>query len=58
MTDYRIGYEYYQNACQEHGLEPLNFHYYILNLSQEQLEAYNTVALVQKRGTNEYATSY
>ena len=57
MTDYRIGYEYYQNACQEHGLEPLNFHYYILNLSQEQLEAYNTVALVQKRGTNEYANS-
>ncbi|RUL53934.1 MULTISPECIES: transcriptional regulator [Lysinibacillus] len=49
MGDYRIGYEYYKQACQQHGLEPINFHYYILNLSQEQLDAYNERA-EQKRG--------
>lgn len=58
MTDYRIGYEYYKKACMEYGLEPLNFHYYILNLSQEQLEAYNSVAQLQNRGIDEYVSSY
>ena len=53
--DYRIGYEYYRNACMEHGLEPLNFHYFILNLSQEQLQAYYDFAQ-QKRGIHEYAS--
>jgi len=41
MTDYREGYDFYRQACEKHGLEPINFHYYILNLSQEQLDAYN-----------------
>lgn len=49
MTDYRIGYEYYKQACQLHRLEPINFQYYLLNLSQEQLDAYNERA-EQKRG--------
>ncbi|SOC23989.1 hypothetical protein SAMN05880501_11662 [Ureibacillus xyleni] len=49
MVDYRIGYEYYKQACQQHGLEPVNFNYFILNLSQEQLDAYNERA-EQKRG--------
>ncbi|MER2000327.1 MAG: transcriptional regulator [Lysinibacillus sp.] len=57
MTDYRIGYEYYKNACMDHGLQPLNFHYYILNLSHEQLEAYNQVAIQQNRGHYELVSA-
>ncbi|KGR87253.1 transcriptional regulator [Ureibacillus massiliensis 4400831 = CIP 108448 = CCUG 49529] len=49
MVDYRIGYEYYKVACLQHGLEPVNFHYFILNLSQQQLDAYNERA-EKKRG--------
>ncbi|MFJ7887041.1 transcriptional regulator [Lysinibacillus xylanilyticus] len=41
MTDYREGYDFYRQVCVKHGLEPINFHYYILNLSQEQRDAYN-----------------
>ncbi|MGE7951074.1 transcriptional regulator [Lysinibacillus xylanilyticus] len=41
MTDYREGYEFYRQVCETHDLEPINFHYYILNLSHEQLKAYN-----------------
>ena len=44
MTDYREGYEFYRKTCEEHGLQPINFHYYLLNLSQEQLDAYNDQA--------------
>ncbi|WP_332645736.1 transcriptional regulator [Lysinibacillus sp. 54212] len=55
MTDYRQAYEHYKQACEEHGLEPINFHYFILNLSQEQLDAYNERAQ-QKRGQDEYAS--
>lgn len=58
MNDYRIGYEYYKQACIKHGLEPLNFHYYILNLSVEQLEAYNAVAAQRIGGNREYANIY
>lgn len=56
MTDYREGYEYYRQACEKHGLEPINFHYYILNLSQEQLDAYNHYAKVSG-GSIEYEVS-
>ncbi|MGE7093676.1 transcriptional regulator [Lysinibacillus sp. NPDC048646] len=41
MADYRKGYEFYRQMSEKHGLEPINFHYFILNLSQEQLDAYN-----------------
>lgn len=55
MSGYRTGYEYYKEACELYGLEPVNFHYYMLNLSQEQLDAYNEQA-AEKRGHNEYAS--
>lgn len=55
MNDYRTAYEYYREACQEHDLEPINFHYFILNLSQEQLDAYNKRA-EQNRGRDGYAS--
>ncbi len=56
MHDYRMGYEYYKEACEKFGLEPINFHYYILNLSQEQLDAYNYRA-TENRGNYEFAIS-
>ena len=34
----------YRQICNSLELEPINFHYYILNLSQEQLETYNEQA--------------
>lgn len=55
MPDYRNGYEYYKQACEQQGLEPINFHYFILNLSQAQLDAYNECAQ-RKRGRNDYAS--
>lgn len=53
MNDYRQAYKYYKQACEEHGLEPINFHYFVLNLSQEQLNIFNVIA--QKRGRDAVA---
>jgi len=44
MIDYRQGYEFYRQISDQHGLEPINFHYYIITLSQQQLDAYNEQA--------------
>lgn len=44
MQDYRNGYNYYKKACETHGLKPINFHYYMMTLSEEQLAAYNNSA--------------
>lgn len=44
MQDYRNGYNYYKKACETHGLKPINFHYYMMTLSEEQLAAYNKSA--------------
>ncbi|KGR78862.1 hypothetical protein [Ureibacillus manganicus] len=41
MTNYKDGYDYYVFKCEEFGVEPINYYYYILNLSQQQLDAYN-----------------
>lgn len=54
MSNYKFGYEYYKEACERYDLEPLNFHYFLLNLSQEQLDAYNGGA-VQNGGQYELA---
>lgn len=56
MTDYREGYEFYRQVCEEYELEPINFHYYMLNLSQEQLDAYNQHAKTSG-GSIEYEVS-
>lgn len=41
---YEQGYEVYVKKCEQFGLEPVNFRYYIIQLSPEQLQAYNTYA--------------
>lgn len=49
MIDYEIGYSYYKEVCQQYGLEPINFAFYLLSLSKQQLDAYNERA-IQKKG--------
>lgn len=41
MSNYKDGYDYYVLKCEEFGVEPINYYYYILNLSQQQLDAFN-----------------
>ena len=48
MIDYNIGYDYYKQACQQYGMEPINFSYFLLSLSKEQLDAYNERAQQNK----------
>ena len=55
MIDYRGGFEYYKEVCERHEIEPVNFHFFIINLSQDQLLAYNDRAC-QIRGQYEIAT--
>jgi hypothetical protein len=47
MSTYRQGYEVYLKKCEQFGLEPVNFRYYIIQLSQDQLDAYNAHATVE-----------
>lgn len=52
MTNFQQGYEVYVKKCEQFGLEPVNFRYYILQLSPEQLETYNTYASELSTKTN------
>lgn len=45
MTIFQEGYKIYVQKCEQFGIEPVNFRYYILQLSPEQLQAYNTYAM-------------
>lgn len=42
MDMYREGYRIYCEACEQYGLQSMNFHLYVKNLTEEQLHAYNT----------------
>ncbi|MFP3919994.1 transcriptional regulator [Lysinibacillus telephonicus] len=44
MSMYQEGYEYYVSKCEDFGLQPINFYYYVQLLSQEQLDAFNQQA--------------
>lgn len=44
MAMYRKGYEVYVMKCGQFGIEPVNFHLYVNQLSKEQLHAYNEQA--------------
>lgn len=48
MTIYQKGYEMYVSKCEQFGLEPINFRFYVSQLSQEQLHAYNEYATDMK----------
>ncbi|MEO4055169.1 transcriptional regulator [Solibacillus sp. CAU 1738] len=51
MSMYREGYECYLEKCELFGLEPVNFRYYVIQLSPEQLTAFNEQAR-SKKGLN------
>ena len=48
MTMYREGYEVYVEKCEQFGLEPINFRYYVIQLTQEQLNTFNEQAQAMK----------
>lgn len=48
MAMYQQGYEVYVKKCEQFGLDPVNFRYYVMQLSAEQLHAYNTYANEQE----------
>lgn len=37
MTMFREGYEHYAEKCEQFGIEPVNYYFYMLQLSEEQL---------------------
>lgn len=48
MSSYRDGYDYYVMRCMDFELEPINFYYFVQQLSQEQLEVFNEQAKQMK----------
>lgn len=44
MTMYQEGYQHYIDKCKQFGLEPINFYYFVQQLTQEQLNAFNEQA--------------
>lgn len=55
MSVYEEGYNYYVSKCKAFGLEPIQFHVYIMNLSEEQLQAFNEQAKKMKRNQKAYS---
>ena len=47
MNYYRQGYKVYLKKCEQFGLEPINYHYYVLQLSEDQLFEYNEHAMFE-----------
>lgn len=45
MTMYKEGYRFYCEMCENFGIDAIPFRYYVLQLSKEQLTAYNRQAL-------------
>lgn len=41
MDFYRKGYQIYCEACEQYGMPSMNFHLYIKQLTEEQLNAFN-----------------
>lgn len=48
MIYYEEGYYVYVEKCEQFGLEPVNFRYFINQLSPQQLRAYNYYAMQQE----------
>ncbi|WP_042472527.1 transcriptional regulator [Bacillus ndiopicus] len=50
MSMYREGYEHYLEKCEQFGIEPVNFHFYVMQLSQEQLVSFAEQARTVRAG--------
>ncbi|MFB5281555.1 hypothetical protein [Peribacillus sp. Hz7] len=44
MEMYREAYEYYKMACENYGMESVNFYHFVKHLTTEQLNEYNKKA--------------
>jgi len=44
MKMYQEGYERYRRACEEYGMESMNIHLFVRQLSRDQLNSYNQMA--------------
>ena len=50
MMIYQEGYEVYVKKCEHFGLQPVNFRLFVMQLSKEQLFAYNEQARSMNKG--------
>ncbi|MEX3622526.1 transcriptional regulator [Viridibacillus arvi] len=50
MEMYREGYETYCLACENYGMESMNFYLFVKNLTVEQLNAFNQ----HTKGSDDY----
>ncbi len=41
MEMYRRAYQCYTIACENYGMEVMNFHYFVTHLTEEQLTEYS-----------------
>ncbi|MGN7479256.1 transcriptional regulator [Solibacillus silvestris] len=48
MMNFEQGYSVYVEKCEQFGLQPVNYRYYVNQLSHEQLLAYNGYAIQQE----------
>lgn len=46
---YQEAYKSYIGICQGYGMEPINFHHFIRNLTEEQLDEYSKLSDQSKR---------
>ncbi len=53
-ANYDEAYEIYKKACAAYDLEPINYHYFVLNLSHQQIQAF--IKNAEERGRNELVT--
>lgn len=53
-VNYEEAYDIYKKACATHDLEPINYHYFVLNLSHQQIQAF--IKTAEERGQNELVT--
>jgi hypothetical protein len=45
MEMYRKAYESYLSICKRYGMESINFHHFIKNLTEDQLDEYSKLAI-------------
>ncbi|MER2028302.1 MAG: transcriptional regulator [Solibacillus sp.] len=53
MSYFEKGYQMYVEKCEQFGLQPVNFRYYVNQLSYQQLLAYNGYAMEQEMRQND-----
>ena len=55
MEMYRKAYQCYTIACENYGIEVMNFHYFITHLTEEQLSEYSKMT-IKNKGCDHYGS--